>query len=267
MTKFLMLGMPLPDVVYAATLGAAETIGWQDEIGTLGVGRTADIACFELAPTDVMLEDVGGQLRHCSERLVCRAVWKAGESAAVTVEPIFPNPESAAWQRRGWARMACKDATPPPELSAELQARMEAKQEEYAFLAGAMAKMGAPPSTPPLRQLWLAQHPCKLSCFAARPGDYSPNVPLYMTPASLGHLRRWASLPFCADAEGGAEASGSGTEPVVAAAEEEAADGGWGKEEERGARTVRRAVRRLIGYANTEGEQEELRLCALNGCC
>ena len=145
MTKFLMLGMPLPDVIHAATLGAAETIGWQDEIGTLGVGRTADIACFELAPTDVMLEDVGGQLRHCSERLACRAVWKAGESAAVTVEPIFPNPESAAWQRRGWARMACKDATPPPELSAELQARMEAKQEEYAFLAGAMAKMGALP--------------------------------------------------------------------------------------------------------------------------
>jgi len=145
MTKFLMLGMPLPDVVHAATLGAAETIGWQDEIGTLGVGRTADIACFELAPTDVMLEDVGGQLRHCSERLVCRAVWKGGESAAVTVEPIFPNPESAAWQRRGWGRMACKDATPPPELSAELQARMEAKQEEYAFLAGAMAKMGTLP--------------------------------------------------------------------------------------------------------------------------
>ena len=33
MTKFLMLGMPLADVIHAATLGAAETIGWQDTIG------------------------------------------------------------------------------------------------------------------------------------------------------------------------------------------------------------------------------------------
>ena len=72
-----------------------------------------------------------------------------------------------------------------------------------------------------------------------------------MTPASLGHLRRWASLPFCADAEAGAGAGGGGgTEQ--AATEKETAEDGWGEEEEHGARTVRRAVRRLIGYANTE---------------
>jgi dihydroorotase len=66
MTKFLMLGMPLANVIHASTLGAAETIGWGDTIGTLGVGRAADIALFSLSPIDCMLEDVTGQLRHCS---------------------------------------------------------------------------------------------------------------------------------------------------------------------------------------------------------
>jgi hypothetical protein len=39
MTKFLMLGMPLADVIHASTLGAAETIGWQDTIGTVLGGK------------------------------------------------------------------------------------------------------------------------------------------------------------------------------------------------------------------------------------
>jgi hypothetical protein len=87
---------------------------------------------------------------------VCKAVWKDGQRCPVTVEPIFPNPGSAAWQRRGWERAACKDTTPPPPLTAALQERIDAKQAEYAYLAGAMAKMG----------------------------DYSPNVPIYMVRQS-----------------------------------------------------------------------------------
>jgi hypothetical protein len=48
-----------------------------------------------------------------------------------------------------WDRAACKDDTPPPPLTPALQARMDAKQAEYAFLAGAMAKMGdCEPSMP-----------------------------------------------------------------------------------------------------------------------
>jgi dihydroorotase len=256
MTKFLMLGMPLADVIHASTLGAAKTIGWQDTIGTLGVGRTADIAVFSLSPTNCMLEDVTGQLRHCSERLICQAVWKGGERCSTTVEPIFPNPESAAWQRRGWERAACKDETPPPPLTPALEARMEAKQAEYAFLAGAMAKMG----------------------------DYSPNVPIYMSPASLGHLRRWAALPFCStleeiptstdvddDSQSSANDVGvsssfsvdqptSSTVAIASAPEPQT-------EVEQEARAVRRAMRRLIGFADTTEAQEQLRLCALNGCC
>ena len=94
-----------------------------------------------------------------------------------------------------------------------------------------------------------------------------------MSPASLGHLRRWAALPFCStlaeippspDAEqSAATASGVSKSVVVVSSQSEAADA----EGEEPARAVRRAVRILIGYADTGEAQEQLRLCALNGCC
>ncbi len=45
MTKYLMLGMPLTAVIAGATSQAAAMLGqgWEDRIGTLGVGRGADI--------------------------------------------------------------------------------------------------------------------------------------------------------------------------------------------------------------------------------
>ena len=55
-----------------------------EHVGTLGLGREAYIAVLELVECDCMLEDVAGQLRHCSERLVPRAVWRAGLAHGVT---------------------------------------------------------------------------------------------------------------------------------------------------------------------------------------
>ena len=70
----------------------------------------------ELEDVDVMLEDCLGQLRPCSERLVCRAVWRDGAPGRITEEPVWPNPESQAWQQQGWENRAVgtKDAEPPP---------------------------------------------------------------------------------------------------------------------------------------------------------
>ena len=96
MTKFLMLGMPLVDVIQASTEAAAASVGWADRVGTLGVGRVADIALLQLEPCDAQLECSFGQLRHCTERLVTRAVWRAGEACPTTTEQVWPNPESAA---------------------------------------------------------------------------------------------------------------------------------------------------------------------------
>jgi hypothetical protein len=114
MTKWLMVGMSLRDCVERTTSAPAEAIGWGDRIGTLGVGRAADISVFELAPVDVMLEDCQSQLRHCRQRLVCRAVWKGGEPFTLTQPKAWPNPETVALQRPAWEVLQVRDATPPP---------------------------------------------------------------------------------------------------------------------------------------------------------
>lgn len=52
MTKMLMVGMPLADVIRASTSTPAKAIGYADKIGTLEVGREADIAVLEIRRTD-----------------------------------------------------------------------------------------------------------------------------------------------------------------------------------------------------------------------
>ena len=152
MTKWLVAGLPLHEVVRASTCNPAAAIGWGardkaaarpfarcsfvfhsvcvlcltrrelvgnhvslgDRIGSLAVGRVADITVLEqvrrsrpfsarwphLGPTScvhrqamtvaelglgqvavaVDLEDCQSQLRPCRNRLVCRAVWKDGDA-------------------------------------------------------------------------------------------------------------------------------------------------------------------------------------------
>ena len=75
----LMLGMPLAEVVRASTCTPANALGVGEVAGSLAVGREADIAVLELVPVDVQLEDSQTQLRRCRERLLCRAVWRAGQ--------------------------------------------------------------------------------------------------------------------------------------------------------------------------------------------
>ncbi|MCC6166085.1 MAG: amidohydrolase/deacetylase family metallohydrolase [Caldilineaceae bacterium] len=63
LSKFLAIGMSLPDVIRAATVRPAEVLGLQDEIGTLRVGAPADIALFMLEQGDFPLYDVFMQPR------------------------------------------------------------------------------------------------------------------------------------------------------------------------------------------------------------
>jgi hypothetical protein len=67
MSKFLHVGMSLSDVVRASTVTPAKVIGWDDRIGSLATGRTADIALFKLdAPEGgVLLEDCQSQVGFC----------------------------------------------------------------------------------------------------------------------------------------------------------------------------------------------------------
>ena len=63
MTRLLHVGMPLNEVIARSTIEPAKCIGWQDRIGTLGVGREADIAVFSVEDVDLALEDCQSQLR------------------------------------------------------------------------------------------------------------------------------------------------------------------------------------------------------------
>jgi dihydroorotase len=86
MTKLLALGMPVDRVVAACTATPARVIGWGDRIGSLQVGREADVAVLDLVEGPAALRDsVGGMLtaeRSFHARWTVRAgVAHAGGSA------------------------------------------------------------------------------------------------------------------------------------------------------------------------------------------
>ena len=113
-TKWLVAGMSLTDCIERTTIAAARAIGWSDRVGSLTAGHAADISVFELAPVSVMLEDCQSQLRPCSRRLICRAVWKDGQQGQLTQPKAWPNPETVALQRPAWEMLLVRDPLPPP---------------------------------------------------------------------------------------------------------------------------------------------------------
>ena len=206
MTKYLMLGLPLADVIAGATSQPAAMLGrgWDEKIGSLGVGRGADICILELEECDAMLEDCLGQVRHCSERLVCRAVWRDGVPARVTEEPVWPNPESQAWQAQGWSEGDTRDAERPPLPDPAVLQRVQARQEHLRYLAGAAVCTHTPASLAGLHR----SHGSVLAVSQARMGgDCNPNMPAYLSPAAVGHVSRWFALPWCADSRAVAQAT------------------------------------------------------------
>jgi dihydroorotase len=77
MTKLLAVGMPLAQVVAAATVQPAQALGLTGT-GTLAVGAPADLAIFELEEGRFELTDCHRQRRYSSKRLVNRATYLAG---------------------------------------------------------------------------------------------------------------------------------------------------------------------------------------------
>jgi dihydroorotase len=111
MTRLLRLGLPLDEVVRRTTVTPARAIGWDDRIGSLGVGREGDVAVFALDPTRLELEDCQSQMRSIEVRVVPRAVWRAGERVHVTKPRCWPNPATVAAQRRWWPRLVVRDSS------------------------------------------------------------------------------------------------------------------------------------------------------------
>jgi len=79
LTKFLALGLSMDQVIAACTSNAARVIGWQDRLGSLELGREADVAVLQLLHEPVKLRDcVGGELA-VNQRIAARWTIRRGE--------------------------------------------------------------------------------------------------------------------------------------------------------------------------------------------
>jgi dihydroorotase len=79
MSKFLALGLPLDEVLLAATYAPARHAGLAAEgVGTLDVGAPADVAAFELVEGSVAYADTRGGTFHGTRRLRTALTVRAG---------------------------------------------------------------------------------------------------------------------------------------------------------------------------------------------
>ena len=79
LTKFLPLGLSLEEIVSRCTIAPARVIGWQDRIGSLEVGREADIAVLKIIDEPTTLRDsVGGELT-VNQRIAAQWTIRRGE--------------------------------------------------------------------------------------------------------------------------------------------------------------------------------------------
>jgi dihydroorotase len=79
LTKFLLLGLNLDQIIAKCTVNAARVIGWQDRIGSLEVGREADVAVLQIIDEPTKLRDsVGGEVTY-KQRIAARWTIRGGE--------------------------------------------------------------------------------------------------------------------------------------------------------------------------------------------
>ena len=109
MTRILHLGMSLEDVIRCSTISPASAIGWDDRIGTLGVGREADVTVLALEDVTMELEDSNGQMRSIRQQIIPHAVWRSGDPGEITRPRCLPNVESIASGRRLLDRLVIRD--------------------------------------------------------------------------------------------------------------------------------------------------------------
>ncbi|MEE8492159.1 MAG: amidohydrolase/deacetylase family metallohydrolase [Acidimicrobiia bacterium] len=78
LSKYLFLGHLLEEVIAMATSRPAAAIGWEDRLGTLGVGSEADIALLRMEEGPVTLVDALGEERTGRVMLRPEATVRAG---------------------------------------------------------------------------------------------------------------------------------------------------------------------------------------------
>ncbi len=90
MSKILALGLPLADVIAMVTINAATSIHHEHELGTLSIGRGAEVSVLRLEEGPASLTD-GYEVVEANERLVPVGCLRAGEWIAATagLEPAL----------------------------------------------------------------------------------------------------------------------------------------------------------------------------------
>ena len=79
LTKFLALGLDLDHIIAMCTINPASVIGWQDRLGSLEVGRDADVAVLQIVNEATKLRDsVGGEMT-AEQRIAVRWTIRQGE--------------------------------------------------------------------------------------------------------------------------------------------------------------------------------------------
>lgn len=79
LTKFLPMGLSMEKIIASCTVDAAKAVGWQDRIGSLEVGREADIAVLKVVDDPVTLRDSLGAERVHKQRIAPQWTVRAGE--------------------------------------------------------------------------------------------------------------------------------------------------------------------------------------------
>jgi len=79
LTKFLGLGLSLEQIIARCTANAAAAVGWRDRIGSLEVGREADMAVLQVIDQPTTLRDSVGAEKIHARRIAARWTIRAGE--------------------------------------------------------------------------------------------------------------------------------------------------------------------------------------------
>ncbi len=77
MSKFLILGMPLEEIIRESTVNPAREIG-HEELGHLSIGALADVAALKILEGDFGYTDVASGLLKGKQRIVCELTLKDG---------------------------------------------------------------------------------------------------------------------------------------------------------------------------------------------
>ena len=90
MSKFLLLGLSLEEVLAMVTTAPAATLGMTGQIGSLAVGSEADVTVLRVEEGRFDLVDSAGDIREARRRLVPVAVVRAG--VRMPIQPLISEP-------------------------------------------------------------------------------------------------------------------------------------------------------------------------------